>query len=318
MRGVNQTMNILLLGGAGFIGANLTKRLCRDGYNVTVYDRFIESKFLPEGHYSTVEGEFLSESNFDLVLENQDVVIHLISTVSPSSSMDNIVKPYNDDVIKTLELLEKAKNKGVKKVIFLSSGGTIYGDSPDSDLLREDMDAYPLNHYGVMKLTIEKILLLYNQLYNMDNVVLRVANPYGPGQNPMKKIGAVSVFLDNILNGKTLTLYGDGSTVRDYIEISDVCDAVICALKYQQVATIKPVFNVGTGVGTSIMDLIRMIEQITGIKAAINFEPMRSIDVKRNVLDPRRSREYLGFKYKINVNEGIRMLLIKHNELMEQ
>lgn len=316
--GVTENMNVLLIGGAGFIGANLTKRLCLEGYNVTVYDRSLKSKSLPNCEFDVIEGDFLSDSNFDEILEKQDVVIHLISTVSPYSSMLNVASSYKDDVVKTLEILERAKNKGLKKVIFLSSGGTVYGNSPDSDLLNEDMNSYPLNHYGVMKLTIEKILLLYNQLYNMENVVLRVANPYGPGQNPQKKIGAISVFLDSILKGRTVTLYGDGSTVRDYIEISDVCEAIICAIRYQHETNINPVFNVGTGIGTSIMEVIRSIEQITNIKADINFEEMREIDVRKNVLDPRRSREYLNFNYRINVDEGIRRLLIEHNKHMGQ
>lgn len=126
------------------------------------------------------------------------------------------------------------------------------------------------------------------------------------------------MFLDSILKGNALTLYGDGATVRDYIEISDVCEAIVRAIEYHSSSSIKPIFNVGTGVGTSIMDVIRTIEQIIDIKATINFEKMRDIDVKRNVLDPRRSREYLGFNYQITVNEGIQRLLIEHDKLIGQ
>lgn len=309
-------MNVLLLGGAGFIGVNLIERLHQDRYNITVYDRYLEDKILPKTRLNVIEGDFLSENNFDRILENQDVIVHLISTVSPASSMENISNSYKNDVVKTLEVLELAKNKGIKKVVFISSGGTVYGNLPDSDLLHEDMNSNPLNHYGIMKYTIEKILLMYNELYGMGNIILRVANPYGPGQDPQKKIGAVSVFLDSILKGNALTLYGDGSTIRDYIEISDVCEAIVRAVEYQNLGGIKPVFNVGTGVGTSIMDVIRTIEQIIDIKAIINFERMRDIDVKKNVLDPRRSREYLGFNYRISVSEGIQKLLIEQDKLI--
>lgn len=187
-------MNILLLGGAGFIGVNLIKRLRQDRYNVTVYDRSLDSKVLPGSNLNLIEGDYLSENNFDRILENQDVIVHLISTVSPASSMQNISNSYKDDVVKTLELLELAKNKGIKRMVFISSGGTVYGNSPNSDLLHEDMESYPLNHYGIMKYTIEKILLMYNQLYNMENVILRVANPYGPGQNPQKKLEQYQCF----------------------------------------------------------------------------------------------------------------------------
>lgn len=303
-------MNVLLIGGAGFIGTNLIFRLCQESYNITIYDRKFEEKQMPNNITNIIEGDFLTESRFGDIVKNQDVIIHLISTVSPSSSMLDSVSSYKNDVVKTIELLEKARDNNVKKVVFLSSGGTVYGDYPQLELLNEDLNSYPLNHYGIMKLTIEKVLLMFNQLHGMENVILRVANPYGPGQDPEKKIGAVSVFLDNILKRNSLTLYGDGSTVRDYIEVSDVCEAVLCAINYSPAKTlIHPVFNVGTGVGTSIIDIIRTIESLTGITAEINYENMRGIDVKKNVLDPRRSREYLNFGYKINLAEGIQILL---------
>lgn len=305
-------MNVLLIGGAGFIGTNLIYRLCQEGYNITIYDRKFEEKQMPNNITNIIEGDFLTESRFGDIVKNQDVIIHLISTVSPSSSMLDSVSSYKNDVVKTIELLEKARDNNVKKVVFLSSGGTVYGDYPHLELLNEDLNSYPLNHYGIMKLTIEKILLMFNQLHGMENVILRVANPYGPGQDPEKKIGAVSVFLDNILKRNSLTLYGDGSTVRDYIEVSDVCEAVLCAINYRPVKTlIHPVFNVGTGVGTSIIDIIRTIESLTGVTAEIKYEKMRGIDVSKNVLDPRRSREYLNFGYKINLAEGIKILLNK-------
>ncbi|WP_410512539.1 NAD-dependent epimerase/dehydratase family protein [Paenibacillus sp. BR2-3] len=310
-------MNVFILGGAGFIGAHLTKRLSEENHNVTVYDRCISDKILPNVKFNAIEGDFLTEDRFDELLESQDIVIHLISTVSPYSSMLNITDSYKNDVIKTLDLLEAVKKKGIKKVIFLSSGGTVYGDFNEVEFLNEDFNSHPLNHYGIMKLTIEKILLLYNQLYMMENIILRVANPYGPGQDPQKKIGAVSVFLDNILTRNTITVWGDGSTVRDYIEISDVCEAVMSAVKHNhRDHNVNPVFNVGTGVGTSILEIIKKIEMITNVKAHVDYKNMRNIDVKRNVLDPRRAHEYLGFKYKINIDQGIKKLLSVRDDFM--
>ncbi|AWV36046.1 NAD-dependent epimerase/dehydratase family protein [Paenibacillus odorifer] len=312
-------MNVFILGGAGFIGAHLTKKMCESNYNVTVYDRHITDKSLPDVEFTAIEGDFLTEDHFDNLLENQDVVIHLISTVSPYSSMLNITDSYRNDVIKTLELLEAAKRKRIKKVIFLSSGGTVYGDFNEVDLLNEDSNSHPLNHYGIMKLTIEKILLMYNQLYDMNNIILRVANPYGPGQDPEKKIGAISVFLDTILTRNTITVWGDGSTVRDYIEISDVIEAVMSAVEYIHTEhNVKPIFNVGTGIGTSIIEIIKQIEIITKVKAHVDYKGMRDIDVKRNVLDPRRAKEYLGFESKINVDQGIRKLLSERDKFLRE
>ncbi|MFP4975304.1 NAD-dependent epimerase/dehydratase family protein [Paenibacillus sp. CN-4] len=303
-------MKIFILGGAGFIGSHLARQLHQAENVVTVYDRNVNLKMLPNGISNIIEGDFLNEGGFEELLADQDIIIHLISTVSPYTSMINPTDSYKLDVIKTIELLEAAKKMNVGKVIFLSSGGTVYGDHGDAELLNEGFNCNPLNHYGIMKLTIEKIMLLYNQLFGMENIVLRVANPYGVGQDPSKKIGAVSVFLNTILQGESITLYGDGSTTRDYIDIDDVCNAIVAAVSYRASSfDILPVFNVGTGIGTSIVDIIRKIEHYTSLNANIDFKSMRSIDVKRNVLDPRRAKEYLGFKAQISIDEGIKKLV---------
>lgn len=297
-------MKVFVLGGAGFIGSHLTYKLCLENYEVTIYDRNLNNKVLPECDFHKIEGNFLEENSFETKFESHDVIIHLISTVSPQSSMVRSLDAYCD-VVNTLQMLDAARKSGIRKVVFLSSGGTVYGDNA-SEFLNEDMDCFPLNHYGIMKLSIEKILLLYNQLYDMDNVILRVANPYGPGQDPTKKVGAISVFLDNILRGNKITLFGDGSTIRDYIEIEDVCEAIISAMNYRTSNNnIQPVFNIGTGVGTSIQDLITKIETITNINALVEYKSRRSIDARRNVLDTRRSKEYLGFQYKTDIETGI-------------
>ncbi|MBY0118888.1 NAD-dependent epimerase/dehydratase family protein [Paenibacillus xylanexedens] len=301
-------MNTIVFGGAGFIGAELIRKLCSTGTEVTLYDRNISQKRLPEGQYSLIEGDFFSETNFKTILEGKNTIIHLISSVTPSSSMENVMEPYSKDVIKTIELIEAAKEVGIKKIIFLSSGGTVYGEV-NADLLNEMMPCYPLNHYGNMKLTLEKILLMYNKLFNMHNVILRVANPYGVGQTPDKKIGAISIFMHRILNNEPISIYGEGQIVRDYIEISDVCEAIIASLKYEPTQyDSDPIFNVGTGRGLSLLESIRLIEMVTGNDAIIKFHSERSYDVKKNVLDPIKAQKKLGFYSKVAVEEGIEML----------
>ncbi|MEK3789515.1 NAD-dependent epimerase/dehydratase family protein [Paenibacillus massiliensis] len=301
-------MNTIVFGGAGFIGAELIKRLCSRGTKVTLYDRNINKKKLPEGKYNVIEGDFFSETNFKSYLEGKDTIIQLISSVTPSSSMENVLEPYSKDVIKTLELIEAAKEVGIKKIIFLSSGGTVYGEV-NADLLNEMMPCSPLNHYGNMKLTIEKILLMYNKLFNMNNIILRVANPYGAGQSPDKKIGAISIFMHRILNNEPISIYGEGQIVRDYIEISDVCEAIITSLKYEPPRNDSdPIFNVGTGRGLSLLEIIRLIEMVTGTDAIVKFYSERSYDVKRNVLDPRKAQEKLGFYSKVAAEKGIESL----------
>lgn len=301
-------MNITVFGGAGFIGSNLLQKLNSSDYCITLYDRNIRMKKMPDAVYKTIEGDFFAESNFDQILCNQDIVIHLISSVSPYTSMVNVEDAYRNDVIATLRLLESARKNNVDKVVFLSSGGTVYGNSCEA-YLSEELYSYPINHYGIMKLTIEKILLLYNELYKMNNMVLRVANPYGPGQNPGKNIGAVSIFLDKILKGEEITIFGDGHLIRDYIEITDVTQALIKSMEYKQEDTkVVPIFNIGTGIGTSLLEVIREIETITDQKAEISFINERSIDARRNVLDVTKSRAYLKFEASISLSDGIKKL----------
>ncbi|MGS5021942.1 NAD-dependent epimerase/dehydratase family protein [Paenibacillus sp. JJ1683] len=298
-------MSTIVFGGAGFIGTELIKRLCRENVSTTLYDRNLKSKKLPDENYNIIEGDFFLETDFRNILKGHDTIIHLISSVTPFSSMVSIEDSYQKDVVKTLEMVEAAKNEGIQKIVFVSSGGTVYGNN-SSELLNEDMPCVPLNHYGIMKLTIERILLMYNKLFGMKNIILRVANPYGRGQNPEKKIGAISIFLQHVLNQEPISIYGDGEIVRDYIQISDVCQAIVSALQYSPDSyDTEPIFNIGTGVGVSLLDIIYEVENVSKIKAHINFLSERSIDVKSSILDSSKAKRYLGFEAQVSLQEGV-------------
>ncbi|WP_040952374.1 NAD-dependent epimerase/dehydratase family protein [Gorillibacterium massiliense] len=299
--------NCLLLGGGGFIGLNLAEQLYRDGHKITIYDRNTKEKELPT-KFSIIEGDFYNENNYDEIIKNHDIVIHLISSVFPSSSMDAGIEPYHQDITKMLELLDACRKAQLKRVIFLSSGGTVYGNSYERPIRETDLTD-PINHYGILKLTLEKILLMYNQLYGMENLILRIANPYGKNQNPEKLIGAISVFLHRILHDEPITLFGGGQTIRDYIEISDVCNAIELALSYNYQTHTIPVFNIGTGTGTSVIQVIEELELLLRKKAVIRHVPERAIDVKYNVLDGSKSKTHLSFQAKVQVSDGIAQLV---------
>ncbi|MCM3747649.1 NAD-dependent epimerase/dehydratase family protein [Paenibacillus pasadenensis] len=305
----------LLLGGAGFIGSNLAELLHEQGHQVSIYDRNVEEK-VESSSYDLIEGNFFEEQELERIIENHDVVIHLISSIAPASSMDNPRLGYEKDVIKALELLEICRSQS-KKIIFISSGGTVYGRQ-DASPIRVEASTYPVNHYGITKLAIEKIMLMYNDLYQMENIILRVANPYGRGQIPNKRIGAISVFIDHILTGKTISIYGDGSTVRDYIEITDVCQAIALAVNYRVRSEVIPVFNVGTGTGISIKDIIRKIEEETYVEAQTQYLESRSFDVDYNVLDISQTVLELGFKPSIEINRGIQQCVWEFTSRIER
>lgn len=301
-------MNIIIFGGAGFIGSSLTETLLEKGFNITIYDRNLDKKELPKGAYKKIEGNFFEEQDFSSSLEKQDIVIQLISGVSPVSSMVNMYNSYKGDLMQNLKLIESCKEKGIKKIIFVSSGGTVYGEN-NADAIIEDSTLFPQNHYGIVKSTIEQFLMMYNEQFGMENIVLRLANPYGIKQNLDKKIGAVATFCYNILNDITIEIYGDGKVIRDYISIEDVCEALICAINYNQLDEVRSIFNVGTGVGTNLLEIISMIEAQTGLKGKVDFKEARKVDVTRNVLSPTKAKQFLKFEANIILQKGIGQVL---------
>ena len=178
------------------------------------------------------------------------------------------------------------------------------------------MQTNPINNYGIIKLTIEKILLMYNEIYNMENIILRVSNPYGVLQNPQKNIGIISVFLDRIMKDKEVIIYGDGNTVRDYVEIDDVCKAIESVISYKFKQDVCPIFNIGSGVGHSINDILKTIEKITEKHANVEYLPSRAIDVKSNVLDINKAKKILNYTCNTDIESGIRKFIEQKESLL--
>lgn len=275
----------LLIGGAGFVGTNLSLCLAGAGYEVTICD-CIEADKLPRQvrDLNYIKLNYFKQQMEDELLRQQDMVVLLISSVNPDSSMANPEICYDKDIIKMIGLLEQMKRCGVNRLVFISSGGTVYGNQ-DVEKLSESMLTYPINHYGIMKLTQEKILLMYNQLYGMDNIIFRLSNPYGEGQRKASGVGAVTAFLQNIMNGEKIYLYGMGDSVRDYIYIGDAVEMMRLCLDKCGTGSKEVLFNIGTGEGSSILEVLHMAEYITGRKADVVHLGKREIDVARNVLD---------------------------------
>lgn len=275
----------LLIGGAGFVGTNLSLCLANAGFDVTICDCVEDSALpLPVRSLKYIRKNYFVQTIEDELLKQQDMVVLLISSVGPNSSMSNPELCYDKDIIKMIELLEQMRRCGVNRLVFVSSGGTVYGNQ-NVLKLKEDVATYPINHYGIMKLTQEKILLMYNELYGMQNVIFRLANPYGEGQRKSSGIGAVTAFLQNIMNDEKIYLYGQGEPVRDYIYIDDAVNMMRLYLEKSAERTEDALYNIGTGEGHSILDVLRMAENITGRKADIVYLKKREFDVARNVLD---------------------------------
>lgn len=296
----------LVLGGLGFIGSYLTEALVKKGYPVTVFD-------LPNVSLSNinhiisevklVQGNLTREEDIRPLLESHPILFHFIGFTLPDSSNANSIYDVQSNVVSTLKLLDMAVKCKVQKFIFPSSGGTVYGPSPE--IPRKEMDpTEPVSSYGITKLTIEKYLRLYRHLYNLDYLCFRFSNPYGERQLGGNQ-GIIMTFLKLISENNPLPVWGDGKIVRDYIYIDDAIEAVIRGLNYKGD---HKIFNIGSGVGVSIMQLIEILKTVTGKYFEIQNLPNRHCDVPWSVLNIDLARRELAFSPSIALSAGIEKL----------
>lgn len=300
-------MKILLLGAAGFIGTNLTIELAkRTEDEITLVDRS-KSFFKPIvsmnlKNVRSLEADLTVDMDFDSILKGQEVVYHLVSTTVPTTSNQHISQELISNVVFSANLFEACIRCGVKKVVFISSGGTVYGKEVDCPL-KEKTATNPISSYGVQKITIEKLLYLYRYMYGLDYRIIRLANPYGPYQRPNGVLGAVTTFTYKALKGDEIAVYGDGSVVRDFIYIDDVIRAI---MKIVEGENKHRIFNLGCGYGTSIKQVLETIEKALGIKLTVSYLEGRKVDVPVNYLDISRYEKYYGALNPISLEEGIR------------
>jgi UDP-glucose 4-epimerase len=297
-------MNIVIFGGGGFIGSNIADRLLLDGHKLRIFERPRVApyrKFLEAEQVEWIAGDLSSTHDVSDAVSGMDVVLHLVSTTLPKSSNDDPIYDVQSNVVATLQMLNAMVAHKVGKIVFISSGGTVYGN-PTYLPIDEKHPTDPLVSYGITKLTIEKYLQMYNHLFGIKAVTLRVANPYGERQRVETAQGAVGVFLHRAINGMPIEIWGDGSVTRDYIHVSDVAEAFVCAVGYQGT---KSCFNVSSGAGTSLNALISMLESALGKHIDVRYKPGRPFDVPVSVLSNDLAREELKWMPKISMHEGI-------------
>ena len=298
-------MRCLILGGGGFIGSNLAEALLSAGYRVRIFERPHSQTQMHPGiieQLEWVEGDFSNPAEVDVALHECDIVFHLISTTLPKSSNENPIYDVESNLVATISMLESARKHAVKKVIFTSSGGTVYG-IPTVTPISETHPTEPIASYGITKLAIEKYLHLFHILHGLDYCVLRLANPYGKGQRVIASQGAIAVFLYKALHNKTIEIWGDGSITRDYIHISDVVSAMLQTLSY---SGSQRIFNIGSGIGISLNEILHEIEIICGHAVKKTYLPGRQFDVPCNVLNIDRARETLHWQPKVSFSQGIK------------
>ncbi|MBE7535306.1 MAG: NAD-dependent epimerase/dehydratase family protein [Anaerolineales bacterium] len=294
-------MKACVIGGCGFIGSHLVDGLLVDGWQVIVFDRVMERYRAPLPGVEYILGELGNKGLLGTILRGVDVVFHLVSTTVPQSSNESPVFDIQSNLIDTIGLLDACVACGVKKVIFFSSGGTVYG-IPRAVPVSEDHPTEPISSYGIVKLAIEKYLHLYNRLYSLPYTILRPSNPFGVRQNPSGQQGAVAVFLGRVAQGLPIVVWGDGEIVRDYIEIHDLVRAAILSA---ETTAKSQVFNIGSGQGTSINTLIDIIRSVVDKPVAKMHLPARPFDVPSVVLDISRAQAELKWKPQASLEDGI-------------
>jgi UDP-glucose 4-epimerase len=297
-------MKVTVLGGGGFIGSAIIDRLLGEGHSVRVFERPRIDPYRPFTDSEQVEwinGDLMSVHDIREAVRGVDAVMHLVSTTLPKSSNDDPIYDVQSNLIASLQLLQVMVEEQVRRVVFISSGGTVYG-KPQYLPIDERHPTEPMVSYGITKLAIEKFMVMFQHLHGLKPVILRVTNPYGERQRVETAQGAVGVFLDRIIRGQPIEIWGDGSVSRDYIHVSDVAQAFASALTYEGS---QVVFNVSTGKGTPLTELLKIIGEVTGLPVNAQFKPARPFDVPMSVLDNTLAQAQLGWKPVVSLSDGI-------------
>lgn len=293
-------MRVLVTGGAGFIGSTLVDRLLAEGHEVDVIDdlstgsltNLADARATPDHKFTLHRIDIRDAAVVDVIERRApEVVFHLAAQVDVRVSVADPVHDAMVNVIGSLNVLEGARKAGSRKVVFASSGGTIYGE-PDTIPVTESHTQRPISPYGVAKKVVSDYLFAYRELYDLEFTSLALANVYGPRQDPHGEAGVVAIFAGRLLEGETCRIYGDGEATRDYVYVDDVVDAFVRAADKGS----GLVLNIGTGVETSVNDLYATMAQVANVDRAAELAPARDGELARSALDAGRAGIHLGWK----------------------
>lgn len=294
---------ILIIGGAGFIGTNLVNKLVAAGANVKIFTRSSRSvKNLSKilGEIELVYGDLMDEVALRKALSDIDCVIHLVSTTFPGTSIDSGIYDIFSNLIPSIRLLEICAQNKIKKIVYASSGGTIYGE-PETIPILETHLLDPKSMYGQSKKTIEGYLSFFAKNYDMNIQILRLSNPYGPYQNPYGAQGLIGVAFRCALENSPFNVFGNGGAVRDYIYIDDVINAFMYAINHSKSETL----NISSGKGKSVMEVLCAIEDVSGKKINKEYIAGRRGDVDVNVLSNNKALEAYNWKPEVSFKDGL-------------
>lgn len=303
----------LLIGGAGFIGSAITKKLVLEGNEISIFE-------LPDSNVSRLDtikekirfyyGDLIQTDVITNIIRKNDIkiVLHLASSLIPSSSHSQYFDDFEKVIIPTINLLPIFSELNVK-FVFFSSGGAIYGKTAKGTFSENDI-LEPISYYGQAKLIIEESIKFENRKSGLDYLILRPSNPYGIGQSLYGKQGLIATCIHNILKDKKIEIWGDGSVVRDYIYIDDFVEIVIYIIKN---AKDKQIYNIGSGVGFSVNQVIEMLKKNINKKFEVEYSENRSVDASSIILDISKLSSLINFEYTALEN-GIKKFLLNESK----
>ena len=297
---ISRRQSCVVLGGGSFLGINLCRRLAAAGHRVRAFGRRC---LFPEAldQVEWYQGDFCDPAALAAVVKTYEIVFHLVHSTTPHSANLDMAQDLQQNVMSSLALFDLSRALGVRRIVFMSSGGTIYGASEQIPT-PETAPSEPITAYGISKLAIEKYLSVYERLYGLQYRILRVANAFGPFQVPVKNQGVISALISGAINNEKIEIWGDGSVVRDYIFVDDVIDAVEAAMGDQSDARI---FNIGSGSGISLLEVIGAVENLLNTKLKIDWKQSRLVDVPKAILAIDRARDILKWTPNTPFEKGL-------------
>ena len=295
-------MNILVTGGAGFIGSQIVDAYINKNHHVVIVDNLSkgQKKFInPKATFHKLS--ICSPSITQIIKTNNiEIINHHAAQISVTDSVKDPVKDAESNIIGTLQLLQSAVKLGVKKFIFASTGGAIYGEQ-DYFPAKEDHPQKPTSPYGISKLSIEGYLRFYQEQYGIKSIIFRYGNVFGPRQNPNGEAGVVAIFCNRLLKDQAPIINGDGEQTRDYIFIKDVVQANLLALNTE----ITNIYNVGTSKETSVNEITRILLQIAKSNISAEKTTRNNYEQLRSCLDYKKIEKLLGWKPMVSIEDGL-------------
>ncbi|MFT5984148.1 MAG: UDP-glucose 4-epimerase [Ulvibacter sp.] len=293
-------MKILVLGGSGFIGSHIVEKLIGQRHSVVVYGRS-KNKFKAEtDNVKYILGDVSNKKLLANTMNGIDMVIHLSWSSVPVGSNGRIQQDLQENVSNFIYFLDLMVIKNIRKLIFFSTGGAIYGNTC-AGTISENFMKKPISSYGITKLMAERYLHLYEHLHGLQTIILRPSNPYGPLQNYHKNQGVIAKFLHLISEDKPITVYGDGSVVRDFIYIDDLVEFCMKVIRHFHPGT----YHVSSNQGVSIQQIIDVIQYDAQLNVKIRYKEQRMSDVNRVVLDNSRAQKIFNWRPKVDLLKGI-------------